>query len=347
MKSRYLRSITGILLIAGAVLLAADMFNWWSYTTQQNGLIGLIIAAVCCLWIFLFGTNIINSLGYFASLGYIFYENGIINSDNRTNAVILLAMLSVALACIGSAAKSDKELDAFLRKPRISKKANFKKSTFGFPHHVKSSAETTEGAKLTARFGTLAVSFDDTHFTTDCEITVKAFFGKVRIRIPEGACPEVSADCAFGKTIVKLALDEDTDTNFILNSKVTFGRVIVMSCPSAMDNFRKKPFTCVYKDNQHIEEIVKLDEPKAIAESAPSIAAETVVNTAPAAKEIVQPVAEEAIEESVSEPSEPKEDVVQTVFDEAPSQSADDDNETLEEADDEEKADTSEQDSSK
>lgn len=255
LKSRYLRLTTGILFFLATVLLSAHLFSWWEYSFEFAGILGIAPVILAVLWIFLFGTNIVNSLVYFAGIGCILYENGFINSDNRVSYVFVLSLLSLALAFVGSAAKSDYELDPFLRKPKAFKKKNAKKSTFGFPRHVKSLAEVTKSGRFTACFGTLAVSLDETAFENDTVINARAFFGKVRIRLPEGAVPKVVSDCAFGRIVVKLASDENAEQNFTLNASATFGRVIAISCPSAMDSFKERPFVKVYKANENVDSL--------------------------------------------------------------------------------------------
>lgn len=308
-KSRYLRSTLGVLFLLAAILASAYLFGWWDYSFEFTALMGTIPIILSVIWIFLFGTNVVNSVLYFAGIGYILYENGFANtSDERIYLVIIMALMALALTCLGSAAKSDKELDPFLLKPSKCKKKNAKKSTFGHPRHVKCTAKELKSGKFTARFGTLCVSLDETELEPDTVINAKAFFGKVKLRLPAGAVPKVVSDCAFGKTAVRLAAEDDSNTNFILNSQATFGRIVVATTPSVLDEYKGKPFVKIYKENDNTPEPPKPEkEDKKAAEEV--FVAEAAEETKASAQEYetqsietVEETAAEKANEAVAEP---------------------------------------------
>lgn len=315
-KSRYLRSSIGALFLLAAIVVSAYLFGWWDYSFEFTALMGAVPIILAVIWIFLFGTNVVNSVLYFAGIGYILYENGFANTDDgKIHLVIVMALMALALTCLGSAARSDKELDPFLAKPSKFKKKNAKKSTFGHPRHVKSTAKVLKSGKFTARFGTLCVSLDETELEPDTVINAKALFGKVKLRLPAGAVPKVVSDCAFGKTAVRLAAEDDSNTNFILNSQATFGKIVVASSPSAFDEYKGKPFVKIYKENDNTPEPAK-EEKKENNE----IIEEPVALITPSEEEIKASIESVTPEEKVEEAAKAAEEKLEEVAEEVKSE---------------------------
>ncbi len=223
MKTDFFNKLAGTVIVFAAVILIGFKAEWWKFGFNPDSVWTLIIAVPFLIWMLVLGINIVNTLGFYAGLGLLIYNNGFVDERNIKFFIILLAMMSVGTFLTGH---SYKYISPTTLKPSVLSRTSPKISVFAGMKHIQNRFDGVIGGTFKVFSGSLLYDFTKAKIDHKTEMTVKIRFGKLYIVFPENIMVQSDVNGNFTNG---LAAPKDYEGIINIKGTVKFGKLFIIS----------------------------------------------------------------------------------------------------------------------
>lgn len=229
MKRQVGKYIIGGILIAAAVLLAGNLFDWWDVDLVFKGWWAvLFIFLPCFIGIITKGFHVFDFCGVVLGVLCFLAARGIIQEWN----LVWQIMIPVILLAIGLSFIFKKRLTSEARsKAESYEKSNSVKESYSavFSSNTPNVPADTKSISCSAVFGSINLDLTNLTFEDEVFVDLEAVFGGINIAVPKGIKIISSIDGIFGGVDYKIDKDETSTKVLYLTGEAVFGGIDVVN----------------------------------------------------------------------------------------------------------------------
>ncbi len=199
MKSNKIKSLISVMFFLGAIMVLGCTAGWWDLSFSIDGIWAFVLIIPAAFWVFLFGANILNSLIFFAGLGFLIYERGIVPSENIVELCVSMALMAISLTILGSNLDKVKQIKE--KKAVANDQDTIDASYFGSNKRITNVSENVKGGKLSSKCSHIIYDLSNAKIENGAQIDIESSCGNTEIILPAGFKYIINSSSSFGKVI--------------------------------------------------------------------------------------------------------------------------------------------------